>query len=405
MPVTSLPDWIAEFARPGNVWYLKRLSANDTLANGAHQAGPYFPKELLFDTLPGLHDQEALNPRCTIHVWVDSHPEARAVTAIWYNNRYRGGTRDETRITGWGGAASALLDPDSTGALTAFVFDDTGRPAGAPSLHVWVCHGYEDEVFEDLVGAVDPGKSVIWRPGMATNLFSPKLPRVSCALSREELPPIWLSAFPKAADIVRKTVELRPLQSECPDDRLLRRRSCEFELFQSVERAWEEPKIAAGFNSIDEFLTLAQTILQRRKSRSGRSLELHAKEIFLEEGLAQGRDFDHGCNSEGEKKPDFLFPSAAAYQDSAWPVARLRMLAAKTTARDRWRQVLNEADRLPTKHLLTLQEGVSQNQFAEMEAARLRLVVPKTLMDKYPDAIRPKLMTFESFIAEVRTLS
>lgn len=404
MPVTSLPDWIAEFARPGNVWYLKRLSANDTLANGAHQAGPYFPKELLFDVVPGLNDREILNPRSRIQVWVDSHPEAREVTAIWYNNRFHSGTRDETRITGWGGGSSALLDPDSTGALTAFVFEE-GLRNGNPSLHVWVCQGYEDEVFEDLVGPVDPGKSVVWRPGMATNLFSPGLPRVSCGLSREELPPAWLTEFPKASEIVHKTVELRPLRSEGPDDRLLRRRSCEFELFQSVERVWEEPKIAAGFSSIDEFLTLAQTLLQRRKSRSGRSLELHAKEIFVEEGLIQGRDFDHGSNSEGEKKPDFLFPSAAAYRDPDWPAARLRMLAAKTTARDRWRQVLNEADRLQTKHLLTLQEGVSQNQFAEMEAARLRLVVPRTLMDKYPDAVRPKLMSFESFIAEVRALA
>lgn len=404
MPVTSLPDWIAEFARPGNVWYLKRLSANDTLANGAHQAGPYFPKELLFEVLPQLQIREMLNPRCGVQVWVDSHPEAREVTAIWYNNRLHGGTRDETRITGWGGGASALLDPDSTGALTAFVFEESVGN-GMPSLHVWVCNGYEDEVFEDLVGPVDPGKSVIWRPGVATNLFSPALPRVSCALAREELPSAWLAEFPRAADIVHKTVELRPLQSEGPDERLLRRRACEFELFQSVERTWEEPKIAAGFRSIDEFLTLAQTILQRRKSRSGRSLELHAKEIFAEEGLLQGRDFDHGCNSEGEKKPDFLFPSAAAYRDPDWPVARLRMLAAKTTARDRWRQVLNEADRLQTKHLLTLQEGVSLNQFSEMEAAQLRLVVPKSLMDKYPAAVRPRLISLESFIAEVRTLA
>ncbi|MBA4805728.1 MAG: type II restriction endonuclease [Brevundimonas sp.] len=405
MPVTSLPDWIAEFARPGNTWYLKRLSANDTLANGAHQAGPYFPKELLFDVVPGLHERGAPNPRSRIRVWVDSHPEAREVTAIWYNNRLRGGTRDETRITGWGGGASALLDPDSTGALAAFVFEECGARDGAPSLHVWVCQGYEDEVFEDLVGPVDPGKSVVWRPGTASGLFSPDTPPFSCALSREELPAAWLADFPKAAEIVHKTVELRPLRRESPDDRLLRRRRCEFELFQSVERAREEPRIAEGFRSIDDFLTLAQTILQRRKSRSGRSLELHAREILLEEGLVEGRDFDHGARSEGEKKPDFLFPSAAAYRDPAWPVARLRMLAAKTTARDRWRQVLNEADRLPTKHLLTLQEGVSHNQFAEMEAAGLRLVVPSTLMSKYPEAVRPRLMSFERFIAEVRGLA
>jgi len=78
------------------------------------------------------------------------------------------------------------------------------------------------------------------------------------------------------------------------------------------------------------------------------------------------------------------------------------MLATKTTARDRWRQVLNEADRIPAKHLLTLQEGVSENQFAEMQAAQLQLVVPAGLVDAYPKSIRPHLMTLERFICEVR---
>ncbi|WP_183203202.1 type II restriction endonuclease [Brevundimonas lenta] len=404
MPVISLPDWIGEFARPDHLWYLKRLSANDTLANQSHQAGPYFPKDLLFQALPALHDPGVSNPRVKLDAFVDSHPEVRQVTAIWYNNRFQGGTRDETRLTGWGGGASALLDPDSTGALAAFVFENGALATGASTLHVWVCEGYQDEALEDLVGPVDPGKSVVWRPGQATGLFARKLPTASCQFSLGEMPSDWLVRFPGAKEIVRKAVELRPLQSQSPDDRLMRRRTCEFEIFRSVEQALEGPKVSAGFASLDDFLVLAQTVLQRRKSRSGRSLELHAREIFLEEGLVEDRDFAHGATSEGDKKPDFLFPSSAAYRDSAFPTSRLRMLAAKTTARDRWRQVLNEADRLSTKHLLTLQEGVSENQFAEMAAANLQLVVPANLIEAYPAAVRPNLMTLDQFIAEVRTI-
>lgn len=81
------------------------------------------------------------------------------------------------------------------------------------------------------------------------------------------------------------------------------------------------------------------------------------------------------------------------------------MLAAKTTCKDRWRQILNEADRISTKHLLTLQEGVSVSQHAEMENAGVQLVVPSPLLPKYPESIRQKLMTFEQFIGEVRHLS
>lgn len=404
MPVMNLPDWVAEFSKPDHVWYLKRLSANDTLANRTHQAGPYFPKSLLFRVLRGLHDKTVENPRVQIDAYVDSGMEARRVTAIWYNNRYSGGTRDETRVTGWGGGASALLDPDSTGALAAFVFENGALESGATALHVWVCTGYQDEVLEDLVGPVDPGKAITWRPSEAIDLFS--TPAVaSCALKVEDMPTGWLDDFPSAAAIVRRVVDMRPLQSETADERLLRRRKCEFELFRSVEDALVGPTVAAGFESLDQFLTLAQTVLQRRKSRSGRSLELHAREIFLEEGLVEHQHFSHGGISEGDKRPDFLFPSVASYQDAAFPAERLRMLAAKTTARDRWRQVLNEADRVPCKHLLTLQEGVSENQHAEMEAARLRLVVPAGLVGAFPASVQPKLMTLDQFIYDVRILA
>ena len=114
--------------------------------------------------------------------------------------------------------------------------------------------------------------------------------------------------------------------------------------------------------------------------------------------------FSHGSTSENGKKPDFLFPSAAAYQDPSYPKSRLRMLAAKTTAKDRWRQILNEADRVDRKHLLTLQEGVSEPQFAEMKAANVQLVVPAGLVSKYPKPVCHELMTLDSFIYEVRTL-
>ncbi|MCE3543732.1 restriction endonuclease, partial [Escherichia coli] len=83
---------------------------------------------------------------------------------------------------------------------------------------------------------------------------------------------------------------------------------------------------------------------------------------------------------------------------------RLRMLAVKTTCKDRWRQILNEADRIPAKHLLTLQEGVSETQFREMNHAGVQLVVPAGLTDKFPKAVQPHLQSLESFIGDVRLL-
>ena len=76
---------------------------------------------------------------------------------------------------------------------------------------------------------------------------------------------------------------------------------------------------------------VAQKVLQRRKSRSGRSLELHARTIFIEEGLRENQAFAYNQESEPGHKPDFLFPSAEAYRTTDFPSDRLRMLAVKTT--------------------------------------------------------------------------
>jgi hypothetical protein len=164
------------------------------------------------------------------------------------------------------------------------------------------------------------------------------------------------------------------------------------------------PNLTAGFPTIDAFVSRAQTILQRRKARSGHSLELHARAIFVEERLVQDMHFSHQPESEPGKRPDFLFPSAAAYHDPSFPQDRLRMLAVKTTCRDRWRQILNEADRIPAKHLLTLQEGVSETQFREMTQAGVQLVVPVGLFEKFPWSVQAHLQTLESFIGDVRLL-
>lgn len=408
MAVSDFTDWLGVFCAPGMALFVKRLSGNDTLANGAHQAGPYIPKEFLFRIFPMINRTDEKNPDHRFELAVDSHMDAREVRVIYYNSKRHEGKpngRDETRLTNFGGGASALLDPESTGALAVFAFplDDNGA---ATSCHVWVCrHETEEDIAEERFGPIEPGRFVMWSPEQP-GLFPPYAAgRASCWLEPAEIPPAWLAQFPTGAEIVRKTVELRPEHGTPPDKRLLRRRECEFEIFRSVEEATELPAIMAGFTTLDDFIARAQTVLQRRKARSGRSLELHAREILIEERFREGTDFEHGSQSEPGKRPDFLFPSQAAYRDPSFPAARLRMLATKTTCRDRWRQVLNEADRIPVKHLLTLQEGVSEAQFREMTQANVQLVVPEPLIGKFPASIRADIQTLESFMGDLRLIA
>lgn len=408
MALADVTDWLDHLARPDTVWFAKRLAANDTLANHSHQAGPYIPKAFLFNVFPALNRIDAKNPDRHFDLYLDSHADHRRVRGIYYNNKFhdnRTGGRDETRITGFGGGRSPLLDPESTGALAAFVFI-RGEDGNATECHVWLSrHPTEEDLIEDRVGPVDPGKFVVWTPGQGVqgDLLSPR-PRTTCRLAPNEIPPDWLRDFPTGEAIIRKAVELRMDSGADPDIRLIRRRDCEYELFQSLEEAFFLPRIHRGFETVESFVALAQSVLQSRKSRSGNSLELHAREIFIEEGLTAGSDFDHRPIVEGGKRPDFVFPSSAAYANPAFPASNLRMLAAKTTVKDRWRQILSEADRIGTKHLLTLQEGVSEPQFREMTESNVQLVVPRGLHQAYPEAVRPHLMSVESFLADVRLL-
>lgn len=404
----ELTDWLDDVTGPQWVWYVKRLAANDTKASGGHQAGPHISKGFLFRVFPSINTTATKNPDIRFRLNVASHPDSRDVRAIYYNNRFfenpKGG-RNEARITGFGGATSALLDPESTGALTVFAFELDAKGV-ALGCEAWVCRNeVEEDIVEDRVGPVEPGKHLVWPPEPLPLLLEEPCPRSSCWLDGSEIPPAWLAKFPTALELVQKAVELRPDLNLNADARLLRRRDCEFEIFRSVERAVELPNIQAGFSTVDDFVARAQSILQRRKARSGRSLELHTRQIFIEERLKEGAEFSHQPESEPNKRPDFLFPSEAAYKDSLFPASKLRMLAVKTTCKDRWRQVVREADRIELKHLLTLQEGVSENQFAEMVNSGVQLVVPAKLVVSFPKAVRPHLQSLESFIGDVRLLT
>ena len=404
MSVADLADWMDEQTGPQIMWYVKRLSANDTLATRAHQVGPYIGKEFFFSVFPSLNRPDIKNPDKLFELRIDSHSDVRDARAVWYNGDLHDGTRNEARITRLGGAQSALLDPESTGSLTVFAFH-RGDGGEATVCHVWVCdHETEEDLVEERTGPIEPGRPVVWTLDESRAGESAPLGRTSCWLAPHQIPPEWLERFPTGAQIVRRTVDCRRLEGFTADVRLLKRRECEFEIFRSVEEAVELRTIRAGFNSVDEFIAHAQRILQRRKARSGRSFELHVREIFLEENLREGEYFQHQPESEPGHRPDFLFPSAAAYRNPSYPLAGLRMLAVKTTCKDRWRQILNEARRIERKHLLTLQEGVSEKQFREMEEAQVQLVVPEPLIKSYPKSVRPHLQTLESFIADIRLL-
>ena len=87
-----------------------------------------------------------------------------------------------------------------------------------------------------------------------------------------------------------------------------------------------------------------------------------------------------------------------------FPTNKLISLAAKTTCKDRWRQIINEADRLRDrpKYLCTLQQGISPAQMDEMQNENVILVVPKQYIASYPVDRQDRIWTLSKFIAYVR---
>lgn len=141
-------------------------------------------------------------------------------------------------------------------------------------------------------------------------------------------------------------------------------------------------------------MKVAQSAFQRRKSRAGNALENHLEAVFKAHGVTYSRT----AVTERKLKPDFIFPDIKHYHDQLFPSARLTMLASKTTSKDRWRQILNEASRIPVKHLITLEPSISENQTAEMQSEKVQLVIPAPLHDTYTKEQRSWLLDVSDFV-------
>ncbi len=170
-------------------------------------------------------------------------------------------------------------------------------------------------------------------------------------------------------------------------------------LFRTLERHLIGDRLQKGFaDDVDGFLAFSLSVQNRRKSRAGFSLENHLEVIFNAQGIQHTRT----AVTENKEKPDFIFPDIKAYHDPTFDASKLTMLGAKSTCKDRWRQVLSEADRIPNKHLLTLEPGISENQTNQMIRSNLQLVVPAAIHKTYRPTQTSWLLNLTDFIELVK---
>ena len=373
----------------GKSAYCKFLSANDSGETGGHQSGILISKtakDMLY-TEQELRENHILKKTGTIK-WQDDF--STNCTFTWYESK------NELRITGFG-RGFELLRPEYTGAL--FVLIKESEEA---------YFGYLFNTDEDIQEFLD---SFGLTPAETNRPI--ELDRVNPELMEKQAIDTFIGGlkvdFPtsqemsSAARLIQYQVYLnRHLILADPDTMLLKWTEEEYRLFRAIEHARYGETVAKGFASVDDFIALANQVLNRRKSRAGKSLEHHLAAIFDENKI----EYAPQATTEGNKKPDFLFPSEEAYHDMTFAIDKLCTLAAKTTCKDRWRQILNEADRLrdENKYLCTMQQGISAAQMDEMQAEKVVLVVPKPYITAYPKDRRDRIWTVGRFVDYIKEM-
>lgn len=210
--------------------------------------------------------------------------------------------------------------------------------------------------------------------------------------------------FPKTKDFSKfardLSRELSPIDN--PDMTLIEWMETEESAFRQLEKHIVQQRLREGFgengDDVDEFVRFSLSVQNRRKSRSGHAFENHIETILLSNGIM----FDRGAITEGRQRPDFIFPGSSSYADNNFSGDKLRILGAKTTCKDRWRQVLAEAKRVPRKHLITMEPAISEAQTQQMEELQLQLVVPEAIQASYQPSQAEWLMSFKDFIDEIK---
>lgn len=188
-----------------------------------------------------------------------------------------------------------------------------------------------------------------------------------------------------------------------PDLRIFHGLEAETDIYFAIENAVHGARLKelqARGADLTEVSAFVMGLLQSRKSRRGLSLQNHFARLLDDEGVP----YTAQCETERGETPDFVMPSCAAYHDPRFPEVRLRMVACKSTSRERWRQVLTEAERVPEKYLLTLDRGLTRELVGAMRRARLRPFLPAPVISEiYPD-FGDNLGTVGELLEELTTM-
>lgn len=383
MPTPLVEQAVIDAWDHGNA-ILKYISPNDTGKTGGHQCGYYLPKHSwrMFTVNP---PRKGKNAEQMVEVLWQGDLKTQSCIK-WYGV----GTRSEYRLTRFG-RDFPFLTEDNVGDLLVLI------RTGESSFKAYV-FDLPDDV-EDIQASL--GVEVTGTLAIFTGIRKTEETEDDCINRHFRVFVEKLREFPDTTSFSSTALKalldcLPRFGSLSPDIRLMALIENEYSLFRMAERFLCQDEIFRQFRSIDDFLSTASRIMNRRKARAGRSLENHVGYILKDTKIPfQARVAVDGI-------PDILIPGKEAYMDKDWPTDKLFAVGVKTTCKDRWRQVLNEAKRIRRKHILTIQHGISARQLVEMRDSGVSLVVPKALHSLYPAVPDMQILSINGFIDAVR---
>ena len=368
--------------------YTKFITANDTGATGGHQAGFHIHKQA-WPFFFGEEGKKGENKDAHIRIkWQgDFETDSRF---IYYGKE----TRNEYRLTRFG-RGFPFLSEENTGNLLVLVKKEATYYEG----YILDTDDDIEEFFNAFGISATETNGIIKKTSTETAeqrlllLFHEFIKHLSAEFPpTQELATGARNIFERAYNHSGKDIFANP------DKEILNWLTTEFDLFKALENDRYGRIIQTPFPSVDDLIKTANTILNRRKSRAGKSLEHHLGQIFDIWEL----QYANQATTEEHKRPDFIFPDIDTYFREPSGSRKLIFLGAKTTCKDRWRQIVGEADRIPHKHLFTLQQGISSNQLKEMKSSGVTLVVPEPYISNFPRDFREGIWTLSHFLNYVK---
>ncbi len=385
--MSEILDIAIQTVKESTISFCRFITGNDAGTTGSHQAGFYIPKcaaPLLFgeECRRGENHEKWVNIK-----WQNDFETASRF--IYYGQ----GTRNEYRITRFGRDFEFLLDRYVGSLLVIAEQADDYYQA-------FVLESDDDiETFLSYFSLSTEQTNQLIDSSLAQSDDERLLQAVNDAINPLQDFPQTREMGQMAQSIFNAIHKITDEQiCKSPDKILFDWRDVESKIFFKLEDKLYRDVYTRPFANCNDLMDFANSILNRRKSRAGKSFEHHLSAIFTANKLI----FEEQAITENNKRPDFLFPNSNCYHNFEFPSDDLTVLGAKTTCKDRWRQVINEADRVDVKYLCTLQPAISRAQLKEMKDSHIELVVPKSLIGSYPKENQSEILCLADFISIVK---